>query len=132
MCDVVALESADDEHGFSWWLAVVTRAPFQHKGKTQTTAAGVKLIEKGWYLAVQYYERTPPSSVDTFQLSAMEMIIDAEGVIFASASLRVEPARPQRVLRAARGSRSAPALVKLVAAANVIAEIEASLKSLSL
>jgi hypothetical protein len=46
MCDVVALESADDEHGFSWWLAVVTRAPFQHKGKTQTTAAGVKLIEK--------------------------------------------------------------------------------------
>jgi len=60
------------------------------------------------------------------------MIIDAEGVIFTSASLRVEPERPQRVPRAARGSRSAPALVKLVAAADVIAEIEASLKSLSL
>jgi hypothetical protein len=113
------------------WLAVVTRAPFQHKGKTQTTAAGVKLIEKGWYLAVQYYERTPPSSVDTFQLSALEMVIDAEGVIFASPSL-LEPARPQRVLRAARGERSVQALMKLVAAADVIANIEASLKSLSL
>ena len=114
------------------WQTVVTRAPFQHKGKTQTTAAGVKLIEKGWYLAVQYYERTPPSSVDTFQLSALEMVIDAEGVIFASASLRLEPARPQRVLRAARGERSVQALMKLVAAADVIANIEASLKSLSL
>ena len=128
---MLALESADDEHGFSWWLAVVTRAPFQHKGKTQTTAASVKLIEKGWYLAVQYYERTPPSSVDTFQLSALEMVIDAEGVIFASPSL-LEPARPQRVLRAARGERSVQALMKLVAAADVIANIEASLKSLSL
>jgi hypothetical protein len=113
------------------WLAVVTRAPFQHKGKTQTTAAGVKLIEKGWYLAVQYYERTPPSSVDTFQLSALEMVIDAEGVIFASPSL-LEPARPQRVLRAARGARSVPALMKLAAAADVITNIEASLKALSL
>ena len=36
-------------------------------------------------------------------------------LIFASASLRVEPARPQRVLRAARGERSVQAPMKLVA-----------------
>ena len=47
MTDVLALESADDELGFSWWLAVVTRAPFQHQGKAQTTEAGEKLVNNG-------------------------------------------------------------------------------------
>jgi len=133
--DVLALESADDELGFSWWLAVVTRAPFQHQGKAQTTEAGEKLVNNGWYLGVQFYERTPPSSDDTFQLSAQEMLIDAEGVIFSSSSLLLEPVRPERVLRARPGrsvAGSSSALVKLVAAVDIIAEIEASLKALSL
>ena len=128
--DVLALESAYDELGFSWWLAVVTRAPFQHQGKAQTTEAGEKL-------GVQFYDRTPPSSDDTFQLSAQEMLIDAEGVIFSSSSLLLEPVRPERVLRArpgrsVAGSSTALTIMKLVAAVDIIAEIEASLKALSL
>ena len=66
------------------------------------------------------------------------MLIDAEGVIFSSSSLLLEPVRPERVLRARPGrsvAGSSSALVKqrasLVAAVDIIAEIEASLKALS-
>lgn len=130
-----ALESADDEHGFSWWLAVVSRAPFQHSGRTATTAAGVQLINKGWYLTVKYYERTPPTALDTFILTADEMIIDAEGVIFTEESLRLDIAAsaPLRALRprAARAAASA-SLMRLASSESVIGQIEAHLKALSL
>ena len=59
------------------------------------------------------------------------MLIDAEGVIFSSSSLLLEPVRPERVLRARPGrsvAGSSSALVKLVAAVDIIAEIEARLK----
>ena len=94
----------------------------------------VECIVNGTRVAVNR-DRTPPSSDDTFQLSAQEMLIDAEGVIFSSSSLLLEPVRPERVLRARPGrsvAGSSSALVKLVAAVDIIAEIEASLKALSL
>ena len=129
--DLLALESADDEHGFCWWLAVVSGVAFQHAGKPSTTKAGVNLVNDGWYLTVKYYERTPPLAIDTFVLDeSSDMIIDAEGVIFTGPSLALEPARPQRASR----SRSAatPSLMRLMSAETAIPEIEASLKNLSL
>ena len=39
--DLLALDSADDEHGFCWWLAVVSGV-----AKASTTKAGVNLINK--------------------------------------------------------------------------------------
>jgi hypothetical protein len=41
------------------------------------------LVKDGWYLSVKYYDRTPPTSTDSFVLDQKsEMVIDAEGVIF--------------------------------------------------
>jgi hypothetical protein len=59
MNQLITLESADDEQGFNWWLAVVSGTAFQHKGKACTTSAGVKLVKDGWYLSSKYYDRTP-------------------------------------------------------------------------
>ncbi len=58
-------------------------------------------------------------------------------MIFSSSSLLLEPVRPERVQRArpgrsVAGSSTALTIVKLVAAVDIIAEIEASLKALSL
>ena len=93
----IALESADDEQGFNWWLAVVSSTAFQHKGKACTTSAGVKLVKDGWYLLFNYYDRTPPTSTDSFVLDQKsEMVIDAEGVIFTGSCLALEPARAMR------------------------------------
>lgn len=101
---LIALESADDEQGFNWWLAVVSGTAFQHKGKACTTSAGVKLVKDGWYLSVKYYDsdRTPPTSTDSFVLDQKsEKVIDAEGVIFTGSCLALEPARAMRSRRAA-------------------------------
>ncbi len=126
---LIALESADDEQGFNWWLAVVSGTAFQHKGKACTTSAGVKLVKDGWYLSVKYYDRTPLTSTDSFVLDQKsEMVIDAEGVIFTGSCLALEPARAMRSRRAA-GPAS---LIKMVNAATVALEIEASLRELSL
>lgn len=76
-----------------------------------------------------YYERTPPTSTDSFVLDQKsEMVIDAEGVIFTGSCLALEPARAMRSRRAA-GPAS---LMKMVNAATVALEIEASLRELSL
>ena len=126
---LIALESADDEQGFNWWLAVVSGTAFQHKGKACTTSAGVELVKDGWYLSVKYYERTPPTSTDSFVLDQKsEMVIDAEGVIFTGSCLALEPARAMR----SRGAAGPASLMKMVNAATVALEIEASLRELSL
>lgn len=126
---LIALESADDEQGFNWWLAVVSGTAFQHKGKACTTSAGVKLVKDGWYLSVKYYERIPPTSTDSFVLDQKsEMVIDAEGVIFTGSCLALEPARAMR----SRGAAGPASLMKMVNAATVALEIEASLRELSL
>jgi len=126
---LIALESADDEQGFNWWLAVVSGTAFQHKGKACTTSAGVKLVKDGWYLSVKYNERTPPTSTDSFVLDQKsEMVIDAEGVIFTGSCLALEPARAMR----SRGAAGPASLMKMVNAATVALEIEASLRELSL
>ncbi len=78
---------------------------FNIKGRhKQLKQVKIKLVNNGWYLGVQFYERTLPSSDDTFQLSAQEMRIDAEGVIFSSSSLLLEPVRPEHVLARAPGT----------------------------
>ena len=126
---LIALESDNDEQGFIWWLAVVSGTAFQHKGKACTTSAGVKLVKDGWYLSVKYYDRTPLTSTDSFVLDQKsEMVIDAEGVIFTGSCLALEPARAMR----SRGAAGPASLMKMVNAATVALEIEASLRELSL
>lgn len=76
-----------------------------------------------------YYERTPPTSTDSFVLDQKsEMVIDAEGVIFTGSCLALEPARAMLFRRAA-GPAS---LMQMFNAATVALEIEASLRELSL
>ena len=76
-----------------------------------------------------YYERTPPPSTDSFVLDQKsEMVIDAEGVIFTGSCLALEPARAMR----SRGAAGPASLMKMVNAATVALEIEASLRELSL
>ena len=76
-----------------------------------------------------YYERTPPTSTDSFVLDQKsEMVIDAEGVIFTGSCLAPEPARAMR----SRGAAGPASLMKMVNAATVALEIEASLRELSL
>ena len=76
-----------------------------------------------------YYERTPPTSTDSFVLDQKsEMVTDAEGVIFTGSCLALEPARAMR----SRGAAGPASLMKMVNAATVALEIEASLRELSL
>jgi hypothetical protein len=56
------------------------------------------------------------------------MVIDAEGVIFTGSCLALEPARAMR----SRGAAGPASLMKMVNAATVALEIEASLRELSL
>jgi hypothetical protein len=78
-----------------------------------------------------YYERTPPTSTDSFVLDQKsEMVIDAEGVIFTGSCLALEPARAMRSRRAAGPVSLMNS--KMVNAATVALEIEASLRELSL
>ena len=104
MNQLITLESADDEQGFNWWLAVVSGTAFQHKGKACTTSAGVKLVKDGWYLSLTVkciLRKNPPTSTDSFVLDQKsEMVIDAERVIFTGSCLALEPAR---AMRSARG-----------------------------
>ena len=84
---LIAVESANDAEGFSWWLCLVTQIAFQHEGKTETTENGVKLTAGHWYMKIMYYERSPPIRDQLSLDKTSELIIDNEGVIF------VEPIR---------------------------------------
>ena len=74
-------------------------------------------------------KETPPTSRGSFVLDQKsEVVIDVEGVIFTESCLALEPARARR----SRGAAGPGSLMKMVNAAAVGLEIEASLRELSL
>ena len=78
--EVIALESADDPEGFSFWLALAEGPAFVHTGPKKTEN-GRSLVPGGYYITVRYYERFPPSSSSAFKLSDTKWTENAEGVI---------------------------------------------------
>ena len=49
---VIAVESADDEEGFLWWLCKVSTPAFRHTGRETKTENGVVLKRGLWYLSI--------------------------------------------------------------------------------
>jgi hypothetical protein len=78
--EIIAMESADDPEGFSFWLARAEGPAFQYDGP-RVCEAGRLLIPGGWYIKVCYYDRFPPTSVSTFKLNPETYIENVEGVI---------------------------------------------------
>ena len=87
-------------------------------------------VGQGWMVSLkQVLRQNTPTSTDSFVLDQKsEMVIDAEGVIFTGSCLALEPARAMR----SRGAAGPASLMKMVNAATVALEIEASLRELSL
>ena len=83
-------EMADDEQGFSWWLARVKRKLYTYDGKKKRSEDGV-LMEKGAsYLDLQYYDRYPVNMVNSFRLNEDVYTHEAEGVIYVEDDLKLE------------------------------------------
>lgn len=88
--EYVALESANDQQGFSFWLAKVTKKAWQHVGATRATEHGVKLKNGGWFIEVQYLERFPATSETVFQEWSHNgpLVIDAEAIVAREVAVR--------------------------------------------
>jgi len=93
--EFIALESCDDEEGFPFWLAKAQGPATRYTGHAKTVD-GVKFVNGGWYIKLQYYERFPPSSTDTFRLSPKVWTENAEGVIHRQVPVNVVPGRVTR------------------------------------
>ena len=78
--EVIALESADDPEGSSFWLALAEGPASVHTGPKKTEN-GRSLVPGGYYITVRYYERFPPSSSSALKLSDTKWTENAEGVI---------------------------------------------------
>jgi len=94
--ECIAMESADDEEGFRWWLAKAEGPAVQYTGRKKTEN-GVTFVDGGYYISLRYYERFPPSSPDTFKLSAKVWTENAEGLI--SRQVAVSDASVRRFAR---------------------------------
>ena len=98
--ECIAMESADDEEGFRWWLAKAEGPAVQYTGRKKTEN-GVTFVDGGYYISLRYYERFPPSSPDTFKLSAKVWTENAEGLISRQVAVSDASFR-----RSARGNAS--------------------------
>jgi len=76
---VLALESADDAEGFSFWLARAEGAVYTHIGPKETKNR--TFITGGLYIPVRYYSRSPPDSDTTFKLSSQVENESVEGLL---------------------------------------------------
>ena len=113
--EVIALESADDPEGSSFWLALAEGPASVHTGPKKTEN-GRSLVPGGYYITVRYYERFPPSSSSALKLSDTKWTENAEGVIAdGSCSGRVMFSVPQvgRSARAGPSDRNPPIFIML-------------------
>ena len=78
--ELIAMESADDEEGFRFWLATAVEGAFQYRG-AHKVVDGRKMVPGGWYIKIQYYDRYPATSESTFKLGSQISVENAEGVI---------------------------------------------------
>ena len=104
--EIIAMESTDDEEGFSFWLGVADGPAFRYTGKKQTVD-GVVLKKDGWYIKVTYYWRYPANSAKMFKLSSDTIIENAEGVI--ARKVAVDPVQIRRSGRGRGGLSVGPA-----------------------
>ena len=101
--DVIAMESANDAEGFSFWLARVQTPAFRYQGPA-TVQQGRKMVPNTWYITVRYYDRFPTNSASSFKLTDQVLTENAEGVL-----ARDFPLEARLVRRSARGhSADAP------------------------
>jgi hypothetical protein len=99
--EFVALESADDEEGFAFWIALVTKAAWIRKEKAPSISTnGNKLVSGHCYLEVQMFHRYPSTCPRTFQeYDETPWTVDAEAVVARGISTTVLKApriRPRR------------------------------------
>ena len=94
--EMIAMESADDAQGFSFWLARAKGPAYKHTGEREEKD-GRTLIPNTWYIDVCYYERFPLNSPSTFKLGQETYLENAERVI--SRKVSVQPDLVQRSLR---------------------------------
>ena len=101
--EIIAMQSADDSEGFSFWLARVESVAYQHADENSTDNHGRKFVRGGWYIEVRYYERFPTTSPSIFKLGSQVQKENAEGVIARNVPVEVQTFR--------RSARAAPASV---------------------
>ena len=66
--EMIAMESADDAQGFSFWLARAKGPAYKHTGEREEKD-GRTLIPNTWYIDVCYYERFPLNFPSTFKFA---------------------------------------------------------------
>jgi hypothetical protein len=130
---LLALESKDDAHGFPWWLAVVT-TPMFHVDKRQKKNQDGEWLGEGHHLGIRYYEREPPDSEHNFKRCAdgAEIIICAEGVIYAANDLKMRPLGKRSARRRTPLDYSRETCLLTFDDAGVVVNIEDSWKALPL
>ena len=112
MGEIIAMESAEDVDGFSFWLARVEGVAYKYTGP-QKTEHGRTFVPNTWYIKVRYFDRYPRTSSSTFKLGTQTHAENVEGVI--SRSVQHADAA-QGVRRSARrSSSSAPPVISLTA-----------------
>ena len=110
--EVIALESADDSEGFSFWLALAEGPAFVYTGQKKFEN-GRSFVPGGYYITVRYYERFPPSSPSSFQLNDTKWTENAEGIISRNVSFSAAEVR-RGARRAAQPSERNPAKIILL------------------
>ena len=104
--EFVALESKDNEDGFTFWLAQVSGVAYQYCG-SKTTKDGVVLKPGGWYISVVIYDRFPASSSSTFRSCVQSWTVDAEGVVVRNVVVQGKESRRSTRSRASSSSGEA-------------------------
>ena len=89
--EIIAMQSADDSEGFSFWLARVESVAYQHADNISDNH-GRKFVRGGWYIGVRYYERFPTTSPSIFKLGSQVLKENAEeGVIARNVPWKSRP-----------------------------------------
>ena len=95
-----------------WWLAKAEGPAVQYTGRKKTEN-GVTFVDGGYsnYISLRYYERFPPSSPDSFKLSAKVWTenSNAEGLI--SRQVAVSDASVRRSARGNASSLASPSVL---------------------
>ena len=99
---MIAMESADDAQGFSFWLARAKGPAYKHTGEREEKD-GRTLIPNTWHIDVCYYERFPLNSPSTFKFAEKMYTENAEGVI--ARNIAVQRVQARRSARLNAGQR---------------------------
>jgi len=108
--EMLALESAEDPEGFSFWLARAEGPAYVHRGGKETKA-GRTFVPGGLYVPVRYYSRFPSTSSTTFKLTSEIQHENAEGLL--ARNVPVSSPSVRRSSRAQGSGNVAAAIVSI-------------------